>query len=272
MEINSSPVSYQGLNRTLSKRVLSNKTVLELDRLNPKSNGIVGNIPPQWVQGMPVEERGELIPQLYTKLGNFISKVLPKLPGTKIQSAILTNILRKHKAIDSSSSVTIEKIGKGALSKGYRIKNESDGTALFLKRFVETHKNKSLRETGTHGAVPENNLKTFLKHDLKTKKEKSLFTNFHYGDIKNGYYVEEYLSHRDFVNPDSILPTNIRELDSSIYGTLYKHGLCHADLHERNVKYYFDKNEDIAIKCFDLGGAHTAATFDRQDANFYLYS
>lgn len=256
MEINSTPISYQGLNRTLSKRVFRNKTILELDKLNPKSNGIVGNIPPQWVQNMPVEERAELIPKLYEKLGKFVSKVLPKLPGNKIQSILLTNILREHKAIDSSSSVNIKKIGKGLLSKGYRIKNKSDGSSLFLKRFIETHKNKYLRTTGIHGPASENNVKTFLKHDIKTNKEKSLFTNFYYGDMRNGYYVEEYLSHRDFVNPDVILPCNVRELESSIYETLYKHGLYHSDLHEKNAKYYFDKNDNLAIKCFDVGGVH----------------
>lgn len=260
MEINYTPVSYQGLNRQLSKELFSKETIVKMDKLYPKSNGIVGNIPATWVQNMPIEERGELIPKLYEKLGHFISKVLPKLPGNTLQSKILTSILRKHKAINSSSSVSLKKVGKGKMGKGYKLENKSDGSTLFLKRFKKkSQRNKIFLESGHHGAEYENNVKTYLAHELKTKEDKSVFTNFHFGDVRNGYYVEEYLSRRDKIVPDQLIYGAERDAEGKIYKTLYKHGLYPKDLHDENIYLYFDKNDELSIKCFDLGGVQKSA-------------
>lgn len=254
MEINSSPISYQGLNRKLSKNIFYHETVRELDKLYPKSNGIVGNIPPQWIKNMPADKRGTLIPDLYATIGKFVSILLPIIPSDTLRNKTLTYILRKHQAIGPKSSVQIYEVAGGAMSIGYKIENKTDGYSLFLKRFEKNRKNKYLRESGIHGAIPENNIKTFLKHDMKTKREKSQFSNFYYGDIKNKYYIEEYLSKRESISYKSLMPEVRTATKKDIRTTLSEHGLYHSDLHEHNVRYYFDENGKLTAKCFDLGG------------------
>lgn len=254
MDINRSQISYQGLNRHLSKQIFRPETAEKLSEIFPKSNEIVGNIPPQWVNNIPVEKRAEIIPQLLNSLGDFFSNKFSILPGKKLKSFLLTRIFRKYGVINKNSSVKITKVGSGVFSKGYKLSN-SDGTTFFVKKFKNKPKDIDYLDTCIHGCVRESNIKTFLNSHLKTTSEKEHFPKFYYGDIKNGYYLEEYLSRRDSLDPKSLFNTKL--VKSEIQETLKNHHLHHYDLHNKNVKFYFDKNDDIKAKCFDLGGVYT---------------
>lgn len=251
MEINYSSTSYQGLNRHLSKQVFEPKNVEKLDKLFPKSNGIVGNIPQEWLKNIPVEMRGEIIPQLYQALGDFMRNIFPKLPGGTLKGIFLTRVLRKYNIINKETSIKVKKIGSGFMANGYKLKS-SDGSTLFLKRFRgKTWLNRSLIDSGKHGKVREANLKTFLSHNLKKNSEKHQFTKFHYGDIHNGYYIEEYLSEPNILRPWLLDKDGAK---NEIQLTLAKYKLYHCDLHNDNAKFYFDKNNKLQATCFDLGG------------------
>jgi hypothetical protein len=260
MEItNTSQISYTGLTRKMSKQVFRLDSVERLQELYPKSNNIVGNLPNQWVRNMPKETRKTEIPQLYKELGAFTNGVLKKFGGGKISSFFLTKILRTHGALEKKASVKIEKVGQGALSKGYKLTNSKDGSTLFLKKFKpETQENRHLFYSGVHGVKPETRTKVFLKHDIKSKKEKSYFTNFYYGDMKNGYYVEEFLDSSDSISRYDLMSLVQENVKNEIRDVMALHGFLHSDLHSGNLKFSFDKSENVRGKVFDLGGAiHT---------------
>ena len=154
---------------------------------------------------------------------------------------------------------------EGALSDGYIISDTNNQQQFFLKKFKKTRNNKFLRETGLHGTTPEINVKAYLKKHLKTESDKNSFTQFYYGDMKNNYYIEEFINGTD---TNYCLFEPIKEnAKRKITDTLAKHNLIHTDLHNFNLHYYVsDKNNSIMAKCFDLGGVN------KTDGSRYNYS
>ena len=264
MQINSSPISYQGLNRQISKEVITKTTADAFCKLYPKSNGIVGNIPHEWVKNIPPQDREKNIKYFYDKMGTFIYWGLPIFSDSTISSHILTKIFRKTGIIDKNNQIKITSFMEGALSDGYIISDKNSGKQFFLKRFKKTFDNYGLRKTGLHGASPEINVKAYFKKHLKTRNEKNLFSQFYYGDIKNNYYIEEFINGTNiYCNLFAPMKENAKR---KITDTLAKHNLIHTDLHNFNLHYYVrDKDNLIMAKCFDLGG------IDKSDGSRTLF-
>jgi hypothetical protein len=255
MEINyNQQISHKGLNRQLCKRIATKENIERLNDLYPKSHSIVGNLPPQWINNIPTDERSQKIPQLYSQMGKFISNWF--FLGNKVSSVILTHILRANGAIEKDANIAISKVGEGCFAKGYKLLNTKDGSELFLKRFSSIKKRDLDLIQYRHGAEYELNSKSYIKHKLKKNSEKSHFSRFYFGDMRNKYYVEEYLTDEQSLDPKSIAPSQITTARAQLRKAFYMHNLAHCDMHNHNMKFYQDKNDEVTAKLFDLGGMH----------------
>lgn len=129
-----------------------------------------------------------------------------------------------------------------------------------------------------HGILKESNNKIYMKSKFK-KKDKTYFSNFHYADIKNGYYIEDFLVSKGDVAENA---KNVYERDKEYYNldghcliiskiqyVLNKYGLRHEDLSVSNVKIYNAKNGYKPV-CFDVGGLNKldSSTGRVVDSNF----
>ena len=244
-------ITFNGLNRQLSKNVFSRDSAQKLSRLYPKSNGIVGNLPSDWICRIPKNNRNSDIKSLYKILGCYLSIKRFYPNDSKLYDFILTKILRKYNVIPKSSKVTVTKVEKGAYGQGYRISNSEDNNSLFLKLFNDK---KEIGEKLTHGCTSEANCKAYVKKKLSSK-DKRYFSNFYYADIKNNFYLEEYLP---IENRFSSYKSSSEErvwFTKKVESVLKKIGLVHEDLNYGN--YFIYRNDGKSIgKCFDLGGIY----------------
>lgn len=260
MQIESSNVAYTGLTKQFSKSLFEHKEAISAVR-NNVSKGIVGHIPDKWVKQIPYENRRANITEFHKTMGCFVNRILPLTRDSKFSSFVLTKIMRHSNVISKDSSVALKYIGKGDFGKGYSIINKKTGDAFFLKKFNHKYDSDYLW-TFQHGILQEANNKMYVKSNFK-KKDKSLFSNFHYADIKNGYYIEDYLSDKNDIAQgvksaferrniyfDASYPNHLLYKVQSV---LKKRGLQHGDLSVSNVKIYNDVN-GYKVKCFDLGG------------------
>ena len=260
MQIESNNVSYTGLTKKFSRSLFNYSDTLKALKSNT-SNGIVGHIPNQWIKQIPCDLRRENITEYHKNMGFFVSKILPFTKDSKLSSFFITKIMRHSNIIPSKTSVKIQFVGEGSFGKGYSIINDATGDVFFLKKFKHKYDAKyfSLLE---HGIVTEANSKMYLKSNLK-RKDKDFFSNFHYADIKNGYYIEDFLSAKndvakgvkDWKTRDNIYMDISRpnHLLYRIQRVLKKYSLHHGDLSVANVKIYNDP-KGYKIKCFDIGG------------------
>lgn len=259
IETNNNNIAYKGLTKKLSKLLYTYNEINRMVSSNKNSQGLVGHIPYQWVKQIPFDARRENITKFHKNMGFFVNKVLPFTQDSCLSSLMLTHIMRRSKIIPKNSSVKIKFVDEGSFAKGYLLTNNTTGDEFFLKRFKQLGDSLNI---GFHGVLVESNNKMFIKSKFK-KKDKAYFSNFHYADIKNNYYVEDYLSDKDDI------AKNIKDRDkrarlykqvSKEHGLilklkqiLNKYGLAHNDLKTYNIKIY---NSEKGYKpiCFDSGG------------------
>ena len=241
-------INFGGLNKQLSKEIYKKENIKIINNVFSKSNGIVGNLPPQWINNIPPKERKINIKSLYLDLGNLIIKTSRYRTRNfgKEYSHEIEFILKKYKAIKQDSKINIEYIDQGAYSYGFKIENKNENYNLFLKLFRE----ESPYDTIGHGQYSECNTKMFLKKHLN-KNDKLNFSKFYYGDINNGYYIEEFLSSKNSLLqfPSQIKNDKIQNLQK----ILEKLNLYHYDCNESNYKIYYPNNK-YKMVLFDCGG------------------
>lgn len=245
MESRNSNISYRGLTRQLSKNIYTHDAIGKLSELYPQSNGIVGNLPSQWIKNIPAENKSDKIKSLYSNLGMFFAHVFPITRSSTISNKILTSILRKGGAIAKDSEVSIRYEAQGFVARGYKIENVKENYSLFLKKYkkVSSYMSRRLR----HGVNTESNTKVFLDKNIKQKSDKKHFSKFCYGDIKHNYYIEEFI---EDIN-DKV--SDKRDYMPPIFKVLSKLGLKISDLHSGNLKIKKDKDGKYYGVAFDLG-------------------
>lgn len=244
-------IPFNGLNRQLSKTIYSKDSAQKLSSLYPKSNGIVGNLPSDWISRMPKKKRNKDIKTLYTILGRYISIKRHYPNDSKLYDFILTKILRKYNVISKTSKIAVTKVEKGRYGQGFKISNSEDNNSLFLKLFIKKNKTSLYH---THGCMAESNCKAFMKKKLSSSENK-YFSKFYYADTKNDFYIEEYLPMENRFSPFDVSSKERRWYNKTVESIFKKIGLVHEDLHYGNY-FFYKKDGKVSGKCFDLGGVH----------------
>lgn len=227
-------INFNGLNKVLKKEIYSKKAIKEFSHSYSRSNGIVGNLPHEWINNMPQQQRENSIKELYSRLGACINGIRHHLFNRTDEHRIqIEKILKQCKAINENTSIQMNRIGEGAYGVVYKINK------YILKIFYW----ESPYDSRFHGVHSECNTKIYLKHNL-SKKDKANFSKFHFGDINNGYYLEEYIPTCDSLSPKP------KETPEKLQRILTKLNLQHSDCNRDNYTF----NDKGQIILFDFGG------------------
>ena len=89
-------ISFQGLNRCLSKHFINKKTALELANIYPNSRRFVGNLPHEWIAEIPQKRRKETIQEIQDLFASFAEKLYtPKFSEFPKNEQFVTDFLKK---------------------------------------------------------------------------------------------------------------------------------------------------------------------------------
>ena len=188
-----------GLTKVLNARHFTDPSKVILSSNLLDKNHIVGTLPSEWISKIPKQNREQTIKTFYNNMsqipddlrGGFLKFLVPSKVKTK-----LGNIFHDAGIISSTKALDIKFLWFGVFGRTYKIKSKDfDGTYV-LKVF----KSKS-HETGKHGIMPESHNALYLR---KNAGKNSQFTPFHFGDLKEGYMLLDYIS-KDIKPPSKIV-------------------------------------------------------------------
>lgn len=190
-------VNFKGLNRSLSKKPFeTTEAIIEEWKKHQNSLGIVGNLPHQWIEMIPIFQRGEIIKAFYIDFKTAV-KNFRKHQNPKTFSENLTTAFQKASIIKDNETITIERLGSGALGTGYQIKGVA-GNSLCIKVFHDNNNANNI-----HGNYAEINRAAFWQRNVGKNTQ---IVPFFFGDIDSGYMVTKFIGKYSKINEKSSYP------------------------------------------------------------------
>lgn len=181
-------VNFNGLNRTLSKRVYSTAEAIKEESLkNIRSNGIVGNLPSEWIKKIPKKDRETKIKKLYAAfkeaIKDFRENHDPKETANKLAIA-----LHNANLIGGHDRLTMKYIEKGYYGRVYHLQGISNDKYV-IKIFSSTEPLDDLIEN-RNGNYAELNRAAFWQKNAGKNTQR---VRFYFGDVDAGYMVNKYI-------------------------------------------------------------------------------
>lgn len=233
------PTSFKGLTAKLTKATYSKKEVVALfKRYERKSNGIVGQLPHEWINLIPFEKRKLVIKNLFQELGEAFSLLRKNNFSERINllEKRLNKIFKNVGILKRKQSVNLTPIGQGGFGQVYKLKLLNKSYAL--KVFKVNNDNKSWKYL-ENGNFYEQALGQYLKKKIP-KRNKNV-SYMYYGDLKNSLQLSTF-----------------EEKSKPFKGTVFdfmKIGL------KLSPNEHFTPKNNIANKIIDLGGIHQIFPF-----------
>lgn len=183
-------IYFTGLSDAMGRQLFpTGKEILDLLNKFPKSEGVVGNLPADWIDHIPVNERKQRIKDVYSAFGqavNYLRKnlyTISKEAYEKEASQLIKNSLVQAGIMPAEQSLELKRLGAGKYGTGYSI-NVADKKYL-LKVFHEHAK----PANEYHGELIETNRAKFV--DQNTGKNQ--FSKFYFADLNNGYDLFQFV-------------------------------------------------------------------------------
>ena len=203
-------LSFKGLTKAMGAQLYdTGHQVAALMEKFPKANGIVGNLPNDWLESLPgsKKEKAETIKDIYkafAKASKDLEFDLEHLNSffnhydinwinietrfkRSIAATTLRNTLRKHNIINKNDKITVEFIGMGCLGCAYKfnVKNKD-----YVFKVFHRYDDIDLKGSYMHGKYIEVNRAQYIK---KQAREGDC-CKFYFADLKNDYMVNEFIS------------------------------------------------------------------------------
>lgn len=183
-------VSFNGLTRDMGKRAYPTLEAIQAKiEQHPKSNGIVGNLPNEWLEKIPQSHRGETIKQLYKSIGE-VALELRKKENSK--EAVVSASQKINEAlhivgiIEPEQKIKLKKLEAGAYGTGYLLEQNTPTKDKFIiKIFHDIEPTLDI-----HGNYIEQNRAMFWQKNTtkNNNRAKSYFM-----DLKNGYMINQFI-------------------------------------------------------------------------------
>lgn len=193
LSIKQNPVNFTGLTRTLSKKAYDSALAIKQEGIkHAKSNGIVGNLPDEWVQKIPKADRKVKIQAFYNSLKEIINQFRYNSKEEKAAQSI-TNALRKAGIVEGDKNISLKFLDSGERGAAYRIKGISDNKYI-LKIFDTNDFTEKFDENLSrgHGNFIEPNRAVFWHKNAG----KNQMAPYYFGDINSGYMVNQFIRRR----------------------------------------------------------------------------
>ena len=192
-------INFAGATTKLKKQAC--KSIEEIKKIiqdNPKSNGIIGSLPFEWIQQIPSNDRENTIKSFYFDFGKIISNFRETKDKLECEDKI-TELMQKSNIIRSDNKITLNKLGSGAFGDAYLINTQDDKQNFVLKIFKEVEFSNHGNQQDIHGNYAEINRMAYINNASKSLQTKpSQRTRFYVGDTNNAYIISEYALPREF--------------------------------------------------------------------------
>lgn len=193
-------INFTGLNRNLSKMAYKSAESIKAEVENfSKSKGIVGNLPSEWVQRIPKENREKVIKELYQDLKTVVKGFNADSNTDNIVG--LNDALRKAGVIRNDENAELKRLGDGIYGVGYHLKGIFDD-----KYMIKIFKSKR-NYNDLHGKYAELNRAAYLQ---KYAGKDTQMVPFYFGDADAGYMVNKYI--------DKNAPECKKQINTENYG------------------------------------------------------
>ena len=178
-------VKFTGLNRNLSKMAYEYSESIKSEVATfPKSKGIVGNLPAEWIQKIPKENRANAIKELYSEMKAIVNDFRLNVFFDTNTTEKLNEAFAKAGIAKSSEKIKIAHIDDGFYGSVFALKGLSDDKYV-IKIF------KSNDEINKyHGNYIEPNRAAFWQ---KRAGGNTQMVPFHFADVEAGYMVNKYI-------------------------------------------------------------------------------
>lgn len=209
-----SQVNFEGLTKALgSQAYLSVLDIKSKIENNPKSQGMVGNLPDEWVKSIPREKRKENIKDFYNQLSELVNGLRTEgqnNKNVKLASEKITEVMHENSMLPKETSIVLKKLGTGAFGTAYKLEEHSPDSKPHSKFVLKIFHNDGSWKNA-HGALPEINRGTFW---AKRAGKNTNRARFYFADAKSGYIVSQYIDQKT-PEPKKYIPTS----DFGIYTT-----------------------------------------------------
>ena len=233
-------ISFQGLNRCLSKHFINKETALELANMYPNSRRFVGKLPHEWIIEIPEEKRKETIQEIQDLFASFAEKLYtPKFSEFPKNEKFVTDFLKKLKKF-LGMDTKIEFIGEG-ITAGKAHKLVVGDKQYVLKTF---HSDIDEELVEKHGKIMEPSRAPYAK-----KKGAGSFVDFYFGktgtaESADGFMVTKFEVLDKILTPREEMKRLLRLLKSPVES---------SDVLISLVSEVQDSLNTIGLKIIDFG-------------------
>lgn len=177
-------VNFKGLNKVLSRKAYENANEIKNEMIKySNSNGIVGNLPAEWISRIPKNERATIVKELYADFKRLI-KQFRRDENDRMFAYGLNNALHKAGLIGEQEKLTIKYLDNGNHGSGYHIKG------VFGEEFMIKIFHLSNQINHYHGNYTELNRAAYWKKNAGSKTQ---MVKFYFGDVDAGYMINKYI-------------------------------------------------------------------------------
>jgi len=187
-------INFEGLTKSLGKRAFPDEDsiIAEIEKY-PNPNGIVGNLPAEWIEKIPKEERKDKIKNLYASFGQILSDLRIKGQFKKENIEEASNQLNKslHNAgiLTGDQKIVLKKLGPGKFGTAYLLNENFDKDKKYNKYVIKLFHNIQA-ENHYHGNYIESNRAMYW---LKNAGKQTQRARLYFADLKNGFMVSQYI-------------------------------------------------------------------------------
>jgi hypothetical protein len=205
-------VNFTGLNRNLSKMAYKYAKSIKAEvAIFPNSKGIVGNLPAEWVQKIPKENRADAIKEFYSDLNTIVKSRRMNVFANKETAQNISAALSKAGIIQDGQKLKIDYIDEGGYGSAFRLKGLSDDKYI-IKVF---NANNPINDY--HGKYTEQSRAAFWQ---KYAGKNTQMVPFYFGDTDAGYMVNKFIDEsvtkpQKYIIPES-LGLNSDDIDEGV--------------------------------------------------------
>lgn len=235
-------VNFKGLTRYFSNGFHTADELINAMEKYPKSNGIVGSLPREWVQKIQKEERTEKIKLLYSAFEQSIKDLIFNTQNTRSAEKTLNEAFKSLGIIKQKQNISLSLLSKeGSFGDIYRLDIPISSQVekhYVIKRF-RSHLPKEVKpgKGFKHGNFVEQNTAFFIQKNLNNLHKHSGMgpKTYHYGDYPNILFTDLRNAYAVFENAN-FLPSPTRHISTR------NAGIIATDFNPDNIVsgYYVD--------------------------------
>jgi hypothetical protein len=177
-------VNFTGLNRTLGKTAYENSESIKIEVANfPKSKGVVGNLPKEWIDKIPKSDREVKIKELYQDFNTIVKDLRTNMKPVEAADKF-NKALHKAGVIEKNERLTLGQSKEGLAGWAFHMQGISDD-----KFILKVFKSNDLLNN-YHGNYTELNRAAAWQ---KNAGKNTQMVRFYFGDADAGYMVNKFI-------------------------------------------------------------------------------